>query len=333
MKRVFSNSSEVCHIWAQQNQSEGRSSNCYFEGATIYSYGRHYPLGVILENKRGEKCAVINAAGYSVTTSKHIGEARYAVNHYQRFSVRQTELMRKIVDANWRGLDVKALSSAVSGYAIERAQSLASQLSSEDAKRRKAVTLEKWRGEAASDIQSAIDVLTWAGGKIDAKARKSVEAVAGDLGQLQAKAAKLREAEKRKRDKAEKQRQKEREAIIAVALPAWLAGESTVQIKNGDAVHNHDTRSALAYASQVYMRLNGDDIETSRGARFPLSHGLKALPLIRAIVAKGETWQRNGKTIHLGNYQIDSIGGGVIVAGCHTIPISEVERLAASLGV
>jgi len=42
-------------------------------------------------------------------------------------------------------------------------------------------------------------------------------------------------------------------------------------------------------------------------------------------------WQRNGKTIHLGHYQIDKIADGQVIAGCHTIPIAEIERLAATL--
>jgi hypothetical protein len=45
MKHVF-NSSEVPHIWALQQQNEGRNSqgNFYFNGATIYSYGSHFPI-------------------------------------------------------------------------------------------------------------------------------------------------------------------------------------------------------------------------------------------------------------------------------------------------
>jgi hypothetical protein len=330
MKRVFSNSGEVAHIWAQQTQSEGRSSNCYFEGATIYSYGRHYPLGVILKNKKGEKCAVINAAGYSVTTTKHIRQARCAVNHYTRFDVHQTKLMCRIVDAQRRAaLDVKALAACVSQYVIERAAGFASVLSSEDAKRRKAATIEKWRGEAISDVQSALDVLAWAGGKLDAKARKTVEGLAGNLVLLREKAEKLRESEKRKQAKAAKERAKEQAALVALAIPAWLAGERTVQLGG----ENRDTYSAMQYAPQVYLRINGEAIETSRGARFPLAHGLRALPLIRAIVASGGGWHRNGQTIQLGHYQIDSVESGIIMAGCHKLLVSEVERLAASLGV
>jgi hypothetical protein len=326
VKKVFSNSGEVCHIWAQQNQPEGRSSNCYFNGETVYSYGNHYPLGIILTNKHGERAAVINAAGYSVTTTKHISQARSATSHYKQFSIAQTELMSEVTSAQRETLDIVRLSGAVSRYAIERCDYFARSLTSDDAKRRKAATIEKWRGEAISDVQSAIDVLTWVGGKIDAKARKAVTSLAGNLVLMREAAEKQRAAEARKREKARKAAALANAEFIKRALPAWLEGV--------DYIDGRNTSNALwEHHSSIFMRVKGDEVQTSKGARFPLDHGLKALPLIRAIVARGETWQRNGKTIHLGNYQIDTIGDGVIVAGCHTLPISEVERLAATLGV
>lgn len=327
VKKVFSNSGEVCHIWAQQNQPEGRSSNCYFQGATVYSYGNHYPLGIILTNKKGERAAVINAAGYSVTTSKHISQARSATSHYKQFSIVQTDLMRDVVSSQRNdGLDLARLSNAVSQYVIISAAKFAASLTTEDAKRRKAATIEKWRGEAISDVQSAIDVLTWAGGKIDARARKAVTSLAGNLVLMREAAEKQRAADARKREKARKAAAIANAEFIKRVLPAWLDGVDYIDGRNiSNALWEHH--------SSIFMRVKGDEVQTSKGARFPLEHGLKALPLIRAIVARGETWERNGKTIHLGHYQIDRIGDGVIVAGCHTLPITEVERLAASLGV
>ncbi len=330
MKKVFSNSREVCHVWASQSQSEGRCANVYFEGATVYSYGRHYPLGIILTNKKGEKAALINATGYSITTTKHISEARQATNHYKQFSIYSTNLMEGIRAANWSNtLNLASLQQSVQSYIARRYESLASQLSSLDAQKRRPVTLEKWRNEALSEIQSALDVLEWVGGKIDAKTRKLIELASGDMQTMRAKVQKLREAEARKKAAQAKKDAEARAKVTALAIPAWIAGERVISLEG----QNYDTYSALQYASQIYMRVEGNEVVTSRGARFPLEHGLKALPLIRAIVSRGENWQRNGKTIHLGHYQIDSISEGLIVAGCHKLPVSEVERLAASLGV
>lgn len=85
-KKVFENSM-VAHVWAQQNQDEGRSNNgqLYFDGKTIYSYGRHYPAGYVVD----ENTVLINSDKYSITTSKHLGYVYSAVRgKYQNiFSV------------------------------------------------------------------------------------------------------------------------------------------------------------------------------------------------------------------------------------------------------
>ena len=49
MKTVFNNS-EVCHVFAQQEQEYGRSGNIFFEGKKIYSYGYHYLMGNIIND-------------------------------------------------------------------------------------------------------------------------------------------------------------------------------------------------------------------------------------------------------------------------------------------
>lgn len=80
IKRVFSGASEVMHRWANQVQDSARSSNVFFEGDSIYSYGHHYLLGRL--HKVGNKTvAVINSTRYSNTTAKHQSWATYSVSH------------------------------------------------------------------------------------------------------------------------------------------------------------------------------------------------------------------------------------------------------------
>lgn len=90
MKEVFSNSTIVCHVFAQRTQSEGRSSNVFFEGDKIYSYGHHYLLAEFITAK-GETAILINDKGYSVTTSKHICQIRQATRQYKQFFVMSTD--------------------------------------------------------------------------------------------------------------------------------------------------------------------------------------------------------------------------------------------------
>ena len=65
------NNSMVAHLWANESQESANGSNFYFEGQSIYSYGRHFEVGRIVRNKRGEKAYLINDRYYSSTTSRH----------------------------------------------------------------------------------------------------------------------------------------------------------------------------------------------------------------------------------------------------------------------
>lgn len=72
MKRVFSNSSDVIHLYGQQIQTDAKCSNVFFEGTTrLYSYGYHYPLALFVTNKKGERAVIVNTQGYSSTTTGH----------------------------------------------------------------------------------------------------------------------------------------------------------------------------------------------------------------------------------------------------------------------
>lgn len=83
MKTVFSGR-QVCHVWAQQTQATGRNSTntIFFDGPSIYSYGRHFEMARFI----GE-AVLVNCAKYSVTTSKHLSWVRQAVTHHRIFEV------------------------------------------------------------------------------------------------------------------------------------------------------------------------------------------------------------------------------------------------------
>jgi hypothetical protein len=75
-KEVFA-SGEVSHIWANQQQNYGRSTNSvFFSGDTIYSYGYHFPIAT---HHKG--IVLFTLDSYSSTTAKHIHNVRSAVSH------------------------------------------------------------------------------------------------------------------------------------------------------------------------------------------------------------------------------------------------------------
>ena len=91
MKRVYTNSNDVIHLFAQRTQDEARCSNVFFyDRDNIYSYGSHY----LLANFIDADTIMINDDGYSVTTSKHINQISYATRQYKQFFKSETNLDR-----------------------------------------------------------------------------------------------------------------------------------------------------------------------------------------------------------------------------------------------
>lgn len=82
LKKVFSSNSQLAHVWVAQQQDTGRSSNMFFEGTSIYSYGLHYCIA-----KMHGDIVLINSKGYSNSTAKHTNEVCRAVTHKTVFYV------------------------------------------------------------------------------------------------------------------------------------------------------------------------------------------------------------------------------------------------------
>ena len=80
------------------------------------------------------------------------------------------------------------------------------------------------------------------------------------------------------------------------------------------------------------LRVVGDEVQTSLGARFPVSHAIRGLAFVRKVRQAGQAYVRNGPTIHLGHYVIDRIEpDGTVHAGCHVVKWEEIERITPQL--
>jgi len=79
MKTVFNNSM-TAHVWFSQSQDYGNnsSSSLYFSGATIYSYGNHYPLATIYKD---QEVVLVNSTPSSVTTGQHRSDVLRAIDN------------------------------------------------------------------------------------------------------------------------------------------------------------------------------------------------------------------------------------------------------------
>jgi hypothetical protein len=295
----------VAHLWANRSQDCARNGrNFYFDGPSIYSYGRHFEIARHVE-RRGRRAILFTVRTYSNTTAKHICEVRGAIRGHDVpvFSVANMGESPGEVRGNWRSY-------------LERIATAQDEL-----KRARAA----WRIELLSGTVSRL--IREANAYADFYGLRFKRLVP-DSSTIQDIAARLEKAEKEDRARvraAEKRREEEtarRGAEMLENLEKWVAGDD-VRIY---WVHGFDTPTRL--------RVRGDVIETSRGAAFPLEHGIKAFPFILNNRERAAEYIRNGHTIHLGHFAIDRIDpDGTVKAGCHTVAWSEIERIARQLGL
>ena len=133
-----------------------------------------------------------------------------------------------------------------------------------------------------------------------------------------------REAE-RERQAAEYAERERLDALDRVEkIAAWHAG---ADVRIGRYTFDAESGGAA-------IRIKGDQLETSHGASVPLEHAIKAFRFVKLVRQRGTPWERNGKTIRVGHFQIDRISAeGDFKAGCHNFTWPEIERAAALAGV
>lgn len=298
MRTVFSNDM-VAHLWANQSQHEARNANSsiWFEGDTIYSYGRHFPIARWITNNEGERLCLFNDKSYSVTTAKHIGRVHRALGYRNvtyvddptgSFDGNLAEANRKLT-----GLKGKA----------ERAKTRKGDYLFEALK-----TMEGFNHWAdfigierpfdCSDVTLAL----WKAEEDDAERR-------------------AREAERRiEQRRLAEEAEKERRAQQQENLERWIKGENV-------------SLSMLPYNGPISVRAKGDTLETSWGAECPLKDAVAIFRLAMACRAAGKAY-RPELEIAAGAFRLDWINSqGDIRVGCHLIHYEEAERLAGELGL
>lgn len=295
MRKVVS-SSEVAHLWAHQTQSEARNAHgtIWFRGKTIYSYGEHFPIACFVENGQGEQAVLFTTRTYSVTTAKHMGWVRGAMRHI-------SPVFHVPLESHRWMRDKQSPADYVASYRqrIEEKQNAVARARKESTREwafhsLTGLVYEANRFADFFSLSDRFEVLEDFDGL-----RQSLAKVGAD--KLKAEKARLAEIARESAEKIER----------------WKAGE----------------RVDLPYSlERIYLRIEGEELVTSRGARVPVSHAKRVLGIVRAVREKGEGYQRNGHTIHLGHYAVDSIDvEGNIKAGCHRVEWAEIERIAGGL--
>lgn len=289
------NNRNVAHVWAQQNGKDARGSNFYSVGASIYSYGAHFEIARFVE-RNGARAVLFTLRGYSNSTSRHISYARGALHGLDVPVFRVAHLDAARVADNFAAYRTRVRDGA------------------ESAARARGTAV--WKMERAQGIADEANAFAKFFGL---RQRIKRPELTDDL-----------------RAKVAEHKAKEKAANAEREFKAW-ARECANAIKTGQlaaAWRKGAPGSLRGRYTQTMLRVRGDVIETSRGAEFPAEHGVKAFPIIAAMRQRGRTWERNGHSIHLGHFAIDSIDAqGNVRAGCHSVEWAEIENCARILGV
>jgi hypothetical protein len=287
--------SQVAHVWAQQKKATGKGSNFFFDGAYIYSYGRHYVAGRFTDKFDASGCRIVlvNSTRYSVTTARHVSYVRQALH----------------------GL-------AVSVIEVERPEdddprhNLAAMVAARNAKLEKAATARTY---TALHINYA--------DRIERDARIYARAFGADVPEFapfdrDAIRARIAQQANAQREATAAREKANREAYQA-AIADWRAHRVDY------VPFIYETRAALR------LSLDGASIETSRRASVPVRVAPVLWRIACDARASGEAreFSRDDRAAKVGHFQLTRADAdGSLVIGCHTIAFDELQRMAQTLG-
>lgn len=316
---------EIAHLWAHQTQDHASNPqhNFYFDGPTIYSYRNSFPVATLFKNKK-KTIVLLTNDNYSPTTSKHVWAARSAVNHLDMFVVPSRS------GSPYHSDNLAYFQREVTKEyeAAKRAKQLApnhfhAMVNTHDAAKRYAAFFKIKNTVKLPIVGKKLEAF-----RLECLAReqraKELEATRADREpQLEAAREKRELARQAKREKENA----EKLARIADRIQQWRNGEyvSFPYGVNVPTMLRIKTLTSDGDTSDVV-------VETSRGARVPIEHAIRGLRLVRAVMARGAEYKRNGHTEHLGPYAVDRIAvNGTLFAGCHVITWDEINRIAPAL--
>jgi hypothetical protein len=293
MKKVFSSHNEAAHIWASQSQNEGRAGNIEFEGQTIYSYGRHFPVARFAP-EFGD-IVLFTSRGYSSSTGKHKGIIRAAIP--DSYQVIYCDDVSRPASHNL-GIWEKSVLRMRGDFAQSSRKISAGNI---------ATAIYQLTSEALAYCEALkIAAPEWIK---DNDAEKAARAYVSE-------AARLRDAKR-----AIKQAENNRIAALESAerLALWLTGENVNT--NGFQFSN------------TLLRIKGEQIETTRGAKIPVSDALKIYPLLARTKRNGGKIEAGLHSINLGAYRFNSFDGENLIVGCHVIAWDQIEKMAIQLNL
>jgi len=289
VREVLSNHQEVCHYWSNQVQESGRASRVFFEGPIIYSYGRHFPMARIINKRRnGKKVILFTTASYSSSTSKHLTYVWRAIDRDKYHIVCCSNVE---ADSKYRhGQNIDVMINTLKS------------------------TCEK-QLTARTNVYSLTDNLDRIinyGAMFNVPWKRKFSKIRELFKQAKKKAALCVVAEEKAAEKRQIRQKKEteiRKKKAAEQLIHWLKGDI-------DNFYSHDL--------DTHLRIKGDNVQTTQGAKIPIEAAKKLYELRAACMKLSKEFT---EPIQLGVYRLSNIDAeGNIKAGCHYMKTEIIEQ-------
>jgi hypothetical protein len=304
MKNVFSTSSEIMHLFANKHQQSAtnQSRNAYFNSDGLFSYGSHYQLAKHLQGG----AIIINDSGYSVTTSKHIGEIQGASRHKKQFfssSVLLDEvlptiesLLKKLPKARQRKLEyiasIKGLFNSFQNFQMYCKENKINKLF--------------WSNN--NILRPIIDKRS--------KEYKRLLHIVLNMQNLDILESEVKEA-KAKQDKKEKAKQKK-------LIKSYRDGKSNFVRLDYDLL-------SLRYDGKAITNDLIFFVHTSQNVKLTLEEGQKIISSLEALQYNEDAINKHLKGAKIGYYTLTRAQNNALVIGCHKIRFEEIKRLKKNI--
>lgn len=334
IKAVFG-TDEIPHLWAH-GLEEGREirnarRNLFAIGDTLYSYGSHFPIAQRVRipanganDRRGEVVYLYTTRRYSVTTRGHCYAAERAMSgNGRRFDIDP-------VDGEGRSLweplaNRKGSARPVAEWFQARIDECAKDAAAPRIRpatrakhlERAAAILEEWRAiHAAFGLRIGVGAVRAPGSMDEVRAKYAAEFDALER-ERKARAEREREeAERRAKEEAERAR------VAATIVPAWRMGDAPrVKVDGSPDITIRDVPYPV-------LRIVGEEVETSWGARVPMDEARKALRILGRLLERGEVVDSEP----IGHFSGMRLERDTLRIGCHPIPLDEVRAFCAAAG-
>ncbi len=312
MKKVFRNSAECIHIYAQNVQDEGRCSNVNFCGDSLYSYG-HYKIARFFPTKN---VYLIQSYLYSNTTAKHINHVCYAVKPHKYFQVPILDNPKE---------NVKYFQDKIEG---DYQHILTGRKNHEHYQRSLKSNI--------AELSEFCKVF-----KIDFPILDK-KYFSDDLTKLIDSKNERLKINEEKRKERENNYNNNREnlltglknimpLILQKVREKWISGGDSTKIGINDipdifkevykrevSSRYHWHKSSFNTVIPVTLRISGNEVQTSKGANVPI----REAKILSSLIQSGK--DIHGKSI--GYYTVISYKEGILKIGCHEIAQDEVNR-------